>query len=232
MLMGAVCTRACRFCAVDTGNPNQWLDADEPENTAKTVSLMNLEYVVLTSVNRDDLSDGGAAHYANTILAIKKSSPNTKIEALTPDFQGAHAAISRLLDSGVDVFAQNVETVKRLTHEVRDKRAGYEQTLEVLKYAKAYRPDVLTKTSLMLGLGETLDEIIAIFDQRMTHDVRDLQEKPFGKIFFDESFHVDLSSTQLREQLHLDRTKENLMSALSPNVLECIFAQNIYASFN
>ena len=171
MLMGAVCTRACRFCAVDTGNPKQWLDADEPDNTAKTVSLMNLEYVVLTSVNRDDLSDGGAAHYANTILAIKKSSPNTKIEALTPDFQGQQTAISRLLDSGLDVFAQNVETVKRLTHQVRDKRAGYEQTLEVLKYAKAYRPDVLTKTSLMLGLGETLDEIIQTMDDLRAHHV-------------------------------------------------------------
>ncbi|MDQ5884069.1 MAG: lipoyl synthase [Pseudomonadota bacterium] len=164
MLMGAVCTRACRFCSVDTGNPNGWLDPLEPENTAKTVSLMNLDYVVLTSVNRDDLPDGGAQHYAKTIQLIKTISPQTKVEALTPDFQGLEQAIRILLDSGVDVFAQNVETVERLTHPVRDIRAGYWQTIQVLGYAKKYRPDVLTKTSLMLGLGETREEIEKTMD--------------------------------------------------------------------
>jgi len=164
MLMGAVCTRACRFCSVDTGNPKAWLDLDEPDNTAKTVSLMNLDYVVLTSVNRDDLADGGAAHYAKTIAAIKSLCPNTKIEALTPDFQGSHQAVEVLLDSGLDVFAQNVETVERLTHPVRDIRAGYHQTLDVLKYAKQYRSQVYTKTSLMLGLGETIEEVIQTMD--------------------------------------------------------------------
>jgi lipoic acid synthetase len=164
MLMGAVCTRACRFCAVDTGNPHGWLDPDEPENTARTVELMNLDYVVLTSVNRDDLPDGGAKHYADAIRAIKRVSPRTKIEALTPDFQGNETDIAVLLDSGVDVFAQNVETVERLTHPVRDNRAGYWQTLKVLSFAKQYRPDVLTKTSLMLGLGETDEEIIQTMD--------------------------------------------------------------------
>ncbi|KTD18987.1 lipoyl synthase [Legionella jordanis] len=165
MLMGAVCTRACRFCAVDTGNPHGWLDANEPENTANTVALMNLEYVVLTSVNRDDLPDGGAKHYADTVRAIKARCPQTKVEVLTPDFQGIEACIALLLDSGVDVFAQNVETVERLTHPVRDNRAGYWQTLNVLAYAKKYRPDVLTKTSLMLGLGETDEEIIKTMDE-------------------------------------------------------------------
>lgn len=164
MLMGAVCTRACRFCAVDTGNPHGWLDLNEPENTAKTVALMNLDYVVLTSVNRDDLPDGGASHYAKTVRAIKNTSPQTKIEALTPDFQGVERDVALLLDSGVDVFAQNIETVRRLTHPVRDNRAGYSQTLNVLSFAKRYRPDVLTKTSLMLGLGETDEEIIETMD--------------------------------------------------------------------
>lgn len=171
MLMGAICTRACRFCAVDTGNPRGWLDLEEPENTARTVSLMNLDYVVLTSVNRDDLPDGGAAHYAKTIKAIKKASPHTKIEALTPDFQGVEKDVALLLDSGVDVFAQNVETVARLTHPVRDNRAGYQQTLNVLAYAKKYRPEVLTKTSLMLGLGETDEEIIQTMDDLRAHQV-------------------------------------------------------------
>lgn len=164
MLMGAVCTRACRFCSVDTGNPKGWLDAEEPENTAHTVELMNLDYVVLTSVNRDDLADGGAGHYAKTIKAIKTRCPATKVEALTPDFQGNLQAVQTLLDSGLDVFAQNVETVKRLTHPVRDPRAGYQQTLDVLAFAKQYKPQVLTKTSLMLGLGESIEEVLQTMD--------------------------------------------------------------------
>src|SRR5271165_6658620 len=159
MLMGAVCTRACRFCAVDTGNPRGWLDPEEPENVARSVELMGLKYVVLTSVDRDDLPDGGAAHYAAAIRAIKRRNPGTAVEALTPDFQGVLRDVQTVLDSGLDVFAQNVETVRRLTHPVRDARAGYEQTLGVLRAAKAYRPSVLTKTSLMLGLGETATEI-------------------------------------------------------------------------
>ncbi|TAL60123.1 MAG: lipoyl synthase [Legionella sp.] len=171
MLMGAVCTRACRFCSVDTGNPHGWLDLEEPANTANTVALMNLDYVVLTSVNRDDLPDGGANHYAKTIQAIKERSPKTKVEALTPDFQGIEKDVAVLLDSGVDVFAQNVETVERLTHPVRDNRAGYWQTIKVLSFAKQYRPDVLTKTSLMLGLGETDEEIIQTMDDLRAHNV-------------------------------------------------------------
>lgn len=164
MLMGAVCTRSCRFCSVDTGNPNGWLDLDEPRKTAETVEIMALEYVVLTSVDRDDLADGGAKHYADSIRAIKSRCPQTKVEALTPDFSGSEAAIDTLLASGVDVFAQNVETVERLTHPVRDPRAGYWQTINVLRYAKEKRPDVITKTSLMLGLGETLEEILQTMD--------------------------------------------------------------------
>lgn len=164
MLMGSVCTRACRFCSVDTGNPKGWLDLDEPKKAAETVTIMDLEYVVLTSVDRDDLADGGAKHYADSIREIKIASPKTKVEALTPDFSGSRDAIDTLLDSGVDVFAQNVETVERLTHPVRDPRAGYWQTIELLQYAKQKRPDVITKTSLMLGLGETAEEIYQTMD--------------------------------------------------------------------
>ena len=115
MLMGSVCTRACRFCAVDTGNPNGWLDLEEPQNTAKSVELMALRYIVLTSVDRDDLEDGGASHYAACVRAIKQNTPQVVVEALTPDFDGHHQAIERVVDSGLEVFAQNVETVKRLT---------------------------------------------------------------------------------------------------------------------
>jgi lipoyl synthase len=159
MIMGSVCTRACRFCAVDTGNPRGWLDAEEPANAARSVQLMGLRYVVITSVDRDDLPDGGAAHYAACVRAIKALNPDTAVEALTPDFRGDLAAIEAVVDSGLEVYAQNVETVRRLTHPVRDARAGYEQTLAVLAHAKRYRPDVLTKTSLMLGLGETDAEV-------------------------------------------------------------------------
>jgi len=159
MLMGSVCTRACRFCAVDTGNPRGWLDAEEPDNVARSVELMGLKYVVLTSVNRDDLPDGGAAHYATTIRAIKARNPATAVEALTPDFAGVLADVETVVDSGLQVFAQNIETVRRLTHPVRDARAGYDQTLDVLAYAKRQRPEVLTKTSVMLGLGESDEEI-------------------------------------------------------------------------
>jgi lipoic acid synthetase len=164
MLMGDVCTRACRFCAVNTGNPRGWLDAQEPENTARSVQLMKLNYVVLTSVNRDDLPDGGAGHYAACVKRVKEVNPDTAVEALTPDFLGVLADVETVLDAGIAVFAQNIETVRRLTHPVRDPRAGYQQTLDVLAHAKAYRPDVLTKTSLMLGLGETEEEILACMD--------------------------------------------------------------------
>ncbi|MFT6032805.1 MAG: lipoic acid synthetase [Arenicella sp.] len=164
MLMGDVCTRACRFCSVDTGNPRGWLDLEEPENAAESVRLMDLKYIVLTSVDRDDLDDGGAAHYAACVRAIKKVNPLTAVEALTPDFQGRLECVETVVDSGLEVFAQNVETVRRLTHPVRDPRASYEQTLEVLAHAKKYRPDVLIKTSLMLGLGETDDEVLECMD--------------------------------------------------------------------
>jgi len=164
MLMGAVCTRACRFCSVDTGNPHGWLDSEEPINSARTVQLMRLKYVVLTSVNRDDLPDGGAAHFAACVREIKRLSPHTAVEALTPDFQGNHSDVEIVVASGLEVFAQNVETVERLTHPVRDPRASYAQTLDVLRHAKEFRPDVLTKTSLMLGLGETDEEIEQAMD--------------------------------------------------------------------
>lgn len=169
MLMGSVCTRACRFCAVATGNPGGRLDPDEPRLAAESVRAMGLNYVVLTSVDRDDLADGGAGHYAACIREIKRVTPETAVEALTPDFAGNRDHVQRVLDAGVDVYAQNIETVERLTHPVRDPRAGYGQTLAVLAYAKRARPDVLTKTSLMLGLGEHDEEIVATL-----RDLRDV----------------------------------------------------------
>jgi lipoic acid synthetase len=163
MLLGSICTRACRFCAVATGNPRGWLDPDEPRHVAEAIEVLarrfGLKYVVLTSVNRDDLPDGGASHFAETVRRIKALAPEVKVEVLTPDFRGDHRAVEIVLAAGVDVFAHNLETVRRLTPRVRDPRAGYDQTLRVLEHAKCFRPQVLTKSSLMLGLGETDEEI-------------------------------------------------------------------------
>ena len=171
MLMGGVCTRACKFCSVDTGNPRGWLDLDEPKNTANAVKEMNLKYVVLTSVNRDDLADGGAKHYADTVQEIKKLMPKTAVEALTPDFKGIKDSIETIVHSGIEVFAQNLETVKRLTHPVRDPRAGYQQTLDVLRLAKEINSKVLTKTSLILGLGEERAEVEEAMDDLIENNV-------------------------------------------------------------
>ncbi len=171
MLMGSVCTRACKFCSVDTGNPKGWLDLDEPMNTAKAVQVMGLKYVVLTSVNRDDLEDGGAKHFAQTVKLIKELNPGTAVEALTPDFKGLSSSIDTLVNCGLEVFAQNIETVERLTHPVRDIRAGYKQTLDVLAESKRINPKVLTKTSLILGLGETDQEIEETMDDLIKNKV-------------------------------------------------------------
>ena len=167
MLMGSVCTRACKFCSVSTGNPQGWLDHDEPAKVAEAVALMGLKYVVLTSVDRDDLADGGAAHYAACVRAIHERTPDTAVEALTPDFQGRHDLVAQVLDAGLATYAQNLETVERLTHPVRDARAGYAQTLAILKFAKGHAPQTITKTSLMLGLGESDEEI-----ERALNDIR------------------------------------------------------------
>ncbi|MCK9538401.1 lipoyl synthase [Dokdonella sp.] len=167
MLMGSVCTRACKFCSVSTGNPQGWLDPMEPANVADAVALMGLKYVVLTSVDRDDLADGGAGHYAACIRAIHARTPQTAVEALTPDFAGRHHDVAKVLEAGLATYAQNIETVERLTHPVRDPRAGYAQTLGILKFAKRHAPRTVTKTSLMLGLGETDAEI-----ERTLADIR------------------------------------------------------------
>jgi lipoic acid synthetase len=223
MLMGAVCTRACRFCAVDTGNPRGWLDAEEPENVARSVELMRLNYVVLTSVNRDDLPDGGAGHYAAAVRAIKRRRPGTAVEALTPDFQGVFADVDTVLDAGVDVFAQNVETVERLTHPVRDARAGYGQTLNVLEHAKAHRPDVLTKTSLMLGLGETDAEIhAAMVDLRSAAvDILTL-----GQYLRPTANHLEIARYVAPAEFDAYRAQ-----ALSLGFLECVAGPLVRSSY-
>lgn len=159
MLMGDTCTRGCKFCHVKTGNPKGVLDPHEPENVAHALGELGLNYVVLTSVDRDDLPDGGADHFAKTVEGIKKHSPKTLVEVLIPDFQGDDKALERIAFCGADVIAHNVETVERLTARVRDGRCDYRQSLKVLEQVKKLNPKVYTKSSIMLGLGETREEL-------------------------------------------------------------------------
>lgn len=160
MLMGEVCTRGCRFCSVKTGNPKGIIDLDEPEKVGYSIAQMGLDYVVLTSVDRDDLPDQGASHFAKTVATIKLQRPHLIVEVLTPDFSGNPDLISQVVKAGPDVFAHNIETVRSLQKRVRDPRANYDQSMEVLRVAKELNPERYTKTSIMLGLGETADEVI------------------------------------------------------------------------
>ncbi|WP_034728238.1 lipoyl synthase [Bacteriovorax sp. BSW11_IV] len=171
MILGGTCTRACKFCHVDTGNPGGKLDLNEITNAAKMVKVMNLKYLVVTSVDRDDLADYGASHFANVVRAIAESRPDTLVEVLIPDFNGVEEHMDTLAKSNPFVIAQNVETVKRLTHVVRDRRAGYEQTLKCLEYYKKKYPHISTKTSLMVGLGETVEELIETMKDLRAIDV-------------------------------------------------------------
>jgi len=160
MILGDTCTRGCKFCAVKTGNPKGWVDPLEPLHVVETIKHLQLKYVVLTMVDRDDLLDGGAFHVYRTVLEIRKNFPDIKIETLVGDFQGNKNSISLIANSPIDVFAHNVETVERLTPIVRDPRASYKQSLFVLEYAKKVNPKILTKSSIMVGLGETEEEVI------------------------------------------------------------------------
>jgi len=223
MLMGAVCTRACRFCSVDTGNPRGWLDAQEPQNAARTVELMKLRYVVLTSVDRDDLADGGAAHYAACVRAIKQRNPHTAVEALTPDFQGVLADVATVVDSGIEVFAQNIETVRRLTHPVRDPRAGYGQTLAVLAHAKRHRPAVLTKSSLMLGLGETEAEIHATLE--------DLRAAGVDIVTLGQYLRPTLNHLPVQRYVTPEEFDRYRADALALGFLECVSGPLVRSSY-
>lgn len=159
MLLGDECTRGCRFCSVKTSRKPSPPDPNEPENTAKAICSWNIDYVVLTSVDRDDLPDQGSSHIAETIRSIKQQKPNLLVECLTPDFRGDKKCIETIVQSNLDVYAHNVETVRELQSQVRDHRANFDQSLNVLIHAKELNPNLITKTSIMLGLGETNDQI-------------------------------------------------------------------------
>ena len=170
MLMGSVCTRACRFCAVDTGNPRGWLDPDEPRHAAESVRLMGLKYVVLTSVDRDDLRDGGAGHFRDCIRAVRRATPATRIEILTPDFRRRmDVALERLGEAPPDVFNHNLETTPALYRKARP-GADYHWSLDLIRRFKAQHPHIPTKSGLMLGLGEEIDDVRQVLRDLRDHD--------------------------------------------------------------
>ncbi len=172
MILGDTCTRACRFCNVKTGNPQAWLDATEPAKTAESVALMKLKYAVLTMVDRDDLDDGGAAHVKKVFEAIRAISPTTLLEFLGGDFNAKDSSFVTILEAAPEVFAHNIETVERLTPRVRDARASYRQSLKVLKRVKELAPyGLLTKSAIMLGLGETMEEVVQALRDLREQDV-------------------------------------------------------------
>jgi lipoic acid synthetase len=160
MILGDTCTRACKFCDVKTGNAKGFINTNEIEETAQMVGIMSLKYIVITSVDRDDLLDFGSSHFANVVNKIHEKHPQVYVEVLIPDFCGIEEHMHTLAKSKPFVIAQNLETVKRLTHPVRDRRASYETTLKCLKFYKEHYPEISTKTSLMVGLGETREELI------------------------------------------------------------------------
>jgi lipoic acid synthetase len=159
MILGKVCTRTCRFCAVRTGNPKGAVDKEEPERVAAAVAELKLRYVVITSVDRDDLDDCGSSMYARTVECIKQMNPHTKVEALIPDFAGVSEFIERVAHAKPSVIGHNVETVKRLTSVIRDRRCGYERSLDVLKIVKDSDRSIFTKSGFMVGLGEQPEEV-------------------------------------------------------------------------
>ncbi|MDI1487015.1 MAG: hypothetical protein OHK93_006277 [Ramalina farinacea] len=176
MLMGDTCTRGCRFCSVKTAKAPPALDPHEPEHVAEALKRWGLGYVVLTSVDRDDLADGGARHFAETVRKIKHKAPGMLVEALTGDYAGDMGGVGEVARSGLDVYAHNVETVEELTPQVRDRRAKYRQSLDVLREANRVRPGVITKTSVMLGLGET--------EEQLWRTLRDLREHEVDVVTF------------------------------------------------
>ncbi len=204
MLGGDTCTRACRFCAVKTARIPPPLDPEEPFHVAESIAALGLHYVVLTSVDRDDLKDGGAGHFAATIREIKRLNSKLIVEALVPDFRGDLEAIQTIVDSGLDVYAHNIETIESLQYRVRDPRAGYHQSLGTLRAAKNYAQSIgrplFTKSAIMLGLGESEVELETAFEDLRSYDVDvltlgqylrpSLQHLPVEKYWSPEEFEV------------------------------------------
>lgn len=208
MLMGDTCTRGCRFCMVNSGNPHGALDPFEPVKVADAIADLGLRYVVITSVDRDDLPDGGAEHFASTIRAIKKRDPNVITEVLIPDFQGNLNDVKKVVDAGSEVVAHNIETTETLTPKVRDPRATYEQSLRVLKHIKQEDSSVYSKSSIMLGLGEIESDVVKTMEDLRRADVDILT---LGQYLRPSKGHVPVSEYVSPERFeHYKRLADNL----------------------
>jgi len=205
MLMGDMCTRGCKFCAVKTGNPMQKLDEEEPKKLAQALKEIKLlDYVVLTSVNRDDLVDGGSGHFAECIREIKKAYPEIIVEVLIPDFNGSIESLNKIVDAKPEVIAHNIETVERLQKKVRDVRANYKQSLSVLENVKKLNPKIYTKSSIMLGLGETGEEVI-----QSMKDLREINADilTIGQYLRPTGWHISISEFAAPEKFEYFKQK-------------------------
>ncbi len=202
MILGNHCTRGCGFCSVPKGHPakhDMRLDVTEPANVARMAAEMKLRYVVITSVNRDDLSDGGSHHFAETVTEVRRALPDARVEVLTPDFCGDTSAVARVLDAGPHVFNHNMETAPRLYRRVRP-QANYRQSLEVLEFARWHRPDVLTKSGFMAGLGETDEEVRQL--------LRDLRERDVDVATIGQYLQPTRRNLPVREFITPERFEE------------------------
>lgn len=222
MILGDVCTRACRFCAVKTGLPTE-LDTKEPERVADSVALMNLKHVVVTAVARDDLKDGGAAIFAETVRAIRRKSPFTSIEVLPSDMGGVYENLQTLMDARPDILNHNIETVKRLSPRVRA-RATYERSLEFLRRAKEMQPDIPTKSSIMIGLGESKEEIIEAMD--------DLRANHVDIITIGQYLQPSKSHLKVEKYYHPDEFNELKEIALSKGFSHCEAGPLVRSSYH
>ncbi|EFQ32591.1 lipoyl synthase [Colletotrichum graminicola] len=223
MLMGDTCTRGCRFCSVKTNRAPAPLDPHEPENTAEALARWGLGYVVLTSVDRDDLADGGARHFAETISKIKAKKPSLLVEALTGDFMGDLDMVRIVAESGLDVYAHNVETVEALTPYVRDRRATFRQSIKVLAHVKGVKPEMITKTSLMLGLGEQEAEIMDA--------LRQLREANVDVVTFGQYMRPTKRHLQVEKYVTPDEFEMWKQRALDMGFLYCASGPLVRSSY-
>lgn len=223
MLMGDTCTRGCRFCSVKTSRAPPALDPHEPENTAEAISRWGLGYIVLTSVDRDDLADGGARHFAETVKKIKHKAPNILVECLTGDYGGDADMVSQVARSGLDVYAHNVETVEALTPQVRDRRASFAQSIRVLDAAKSARPELITKTSLMLGLGES--------DEQLWDALRQLRAVGVDVVTFGQYMRPTKRHMAVHEYVTPDRFELWRQRALDMGFLYCASGPLVRSSY-
>lgn len=223
MVMGDTCTRACRFCAVKTAFPAPPLDPQEPAKLAQAVSKLGLKYVVITSVDRDDLPDQGAGHLAKCVTALRETAPGVSIEVLAPDFQGDTSLLKVVLDAKPDVFGHNIETVERLQRKVRDPRANYRQSLEVLREAKRLNPNGYTKSSIMLGLGETTEEVYEAFKDLRGAGVDFLT---LGQYLRPTAWHLEVE-----EYISPERFREYEQMALKAGFLYCVAGPFVRSSY-